>query len=137
MIEIENEEDWGGHDSVGYGAVEDALSTLELVEPPSSLAINIIQELKHRPQLPRFRLLWFDYVLSLFVAGMLALIYMVGGALPTELKLYLRLQVLYWLQRFELDPWIPIIGMSGVLLVLMTFILARMLFQQFSSKEER
>lgn len=119
MTEIENREACSSKNPTRFVAVEDALYTLQLVEAPPFLSKKVIQELENRPQLPRFHLLWIDYVLSLFVAGMLALIYLVDGALPTELKLYLRLKALYWLQRLELDPWIPIMGIGGALLVVM------------------
>ena len=123
-------------DQVEYTAIEDALHLIELIEAPPTLARGVIRRLHSRPQLPRFRLLWIDYVLSLFVAGMLALIYVVSDALPPELRLYLRLQFLYWLQRLELDPLMPIMVVGGVLLVFVGFILASMLLRQLFTREE-
>ena len=123
-------------DQVEYAAIEDALHSIELIEVPPTLARGVIRRLHSRPQLPRFRLLWIDYVLSLFVAGMLALIYVVSDALPPELRLYLRLQFLYWLQRLELDPLMPIMVVGGVLLVFVGFILASMLLRQLFTREE-
>ena len=131
-----NENSLKSQDQVEYAAIEDALHSIELNEAPPTLAMGVIRRLRSRPQLPRFRLLWIDYVLSLFVAGMLALIYVVGGALPPELRLYLRLQILYWLQRLELDPLIPIMIMGGAFLIVVGLILAGMLFRQFFRREE-
>jgi hypothetical protein len=136
MMDHSDENGLVPQDPGGYAAVEDALRTIELVETPPTLAAGILRQLHSRPQMPRFRLLWIDYVLSLFVAGMLALIYIVGGALPPELRLYLRLQVLYWLQRLELDPLIPILVLGGVLLAVMGVILVGMLVRQLFSREK-
>lgn len=136
MTENGNKNGFNIQDQAQYEAIEDALRTMELVEAPPSLVAGILQQLHSRPQLPRFRLLWIDYVLSLFVAGMLALIYLVGGALPPELRLYLRLQVLYWLQRLELDPMIPVLALGGALLAVMGCILFGMLVRQLFSREE-
>ena len=131
-----NENSLKSQDQVEYAAIEDALHSIELIEVPPTLARGVIRRLHSRPQLPRFRLLWIDYVLSLFVAGMLALIYVVSDALPPELRLYLRLQFLYWLQRLELDPLMPIMVVGGVLLVFVGFILASMLLRQLFTREE-
>lgn len=136
MMDYSDENGLDSRDPDGYAAVEDALRTIELVEAPPTLATGILRQLHSRPQLPRFRLLWIDYVLSLFVAGMLALIYIVGGALPPELRLYLRLQVLYWLQRLELDPLVPILVLGGVLMAVMGAVLVGMLVRQLFSREE-
>ena len=136
MIDSGNENDLNPQGPAVYAAVEDALRTVELVDAPPTLAAGIIRQLHIRPQLPRFRLLWIDYVLSLFVAGMLVLIYIVGGALPPELRLYLRLQLLYWLQRLELDPLIPVMALGGVFLAIMGVILLSMLLKQLFSREE-
>lgn len=136
MTENGNENNLNTQDQVEYAAIEDALHSIELIEVPPTLATGVIRRLRSRPQLPRFRLLWIDYLLSLFVAGMLALVYVVGGALPPELRLYLRLQFLFWLQRLELDPLIPVMIMGGALLVIVGFILAGMLFRQFFTREK-
>jgi len=136
MTENGNENNLNTLDQVEYTAIEDALHSIELIEAPPTLAKGVIRRLHSRPQLPRFRLLWIDYVLSLFVAGMLALIYVVSDALPPELRLYLRLQFLYWLQRLELDPLMPIMVVGGVLLVFVGFILASMLLRQLFTREE-
>ena len=136
MTENGNENNLNTLDQVEYAAIEDALHSIELIEVPPTLARGVIRRLHSRPQLPRFRLLWIDYVLSLFVAGMLALIYVVSDALPPELRLYLRLQFLYWLQRLELDPLMPIMVVGGVLLVFVGFILASMLLRQLFTREE-
>jgi hypothetical protein len=136
MTENGNENNLNTLDKVEYAAIEDALHSIELIEAPPTLAKGVIRRLHSRPQLPRFRLLWIDYVLSLFVAGMLALIYVVSDALPPELRLYLRLQFLYWLQRLELDPLMPIMVVGGVLLVFVGFILASMLLRQLFTREE-
>jgi hypothetical protein len=136
MTENGNENNLNTLDQVEYAAIEDALHSIELIEAPPTLARGVIRRLHSRPQLPRFRLLWIDYVLSLFVAGMLALIYVVSDALPPELRLYLRLQFLYWLQRLELDPLMPIMVVGGVLLVFVGFILASMLLRQLFTREE-
>jgi len=136
MIDNGYEADLDPQDPAVSAAIENALRTVEMFEAPSTLASGILRQLHSRPQLPRFRLLWIDYVLSLFVAGMLALIYIVGGALPPELRLYLRLQFLYWLQRLELDPLIPVMALGGVFLAIMGVILLSMLLKQLFSREE-
>lgn len=136
MIDNGNENDLNPQDPAVSAAIEDALRSVELFEAPPTLVTGILRQLHSRPQLPRFRLLWIDYVLSLFVAGMLALIYIVSGALPPELRLYLRLQLLYWLQRLELDPLIPVLALGGVLLAVLGVILLSMLVKQLFSREE-
>ncbi len=104
-------------DPAVFEAVEDALYNLELVEAPPVLAKTVIAKVRRTPQL-HFQLRWIDLLVSLFFAGMLLMVGLVANVLPVDLRNYLHLEWLYWLQRFELQPLVPLTLIAGGLLAL-------------------
>ena len=116
-------------------AVDDALVTMAVLTPPADLARNVMTQVRSTPQMPRFRLTWLDVSLSAFVAVMLLLIVLLGSALPPELVLYLRQELLYWNMRVQLDPLTPllVLGASALMVggsLLLAAMLVRYLFRQ-------
>jgi len=97
--------------------VEDALITMRVAPPPADLARNVMSRVQKTPQMPAFRLTWLDLTLSAFVAVMLLLIVILGSALPPELGLYLRQELLYWSMRVQLDPLTPLLVLGTALLL--------------------
>jgi hypothetical protein len=104
-------------DPAVFRAVEDALDNLRLVEAPPELAKTVMAQVRRTPQ-PHFQLSWSDLLMSLFFAGMMLLVGFVGSMLPVDLRNYLHLEWLYWLQRFELQPLVPLTLIAGGLLAL-------------------
>jgi hypothetical protein len=116
--------------------VEDALVSMSVVAPPADLARKVMSQVQKTPQLPAFRLTWLDLTLSAFVAVMLLLIVILGSALPPELALYLRQELLYWSMRLQLDPLTPILIIgAAALLVGGTLLLIAMLARYFIRRE--
>jgi hypothetical protein len=102
-------------DPAVYRAVEDALDNVKLVEVPPELAKTVMAQVRRTPQ-PHFQLDWSDLLVSFFFAGMLLLVGFVGSMLPVDLRNYLHLEWLYWLQRFKLQPLVPLTLIAGGLL---------------------
>lgn len=116
-------------------AVDDALVTMEVLTPPADLERNVMTQVRSTPQMSRFRLTWLDVSLSAFVAVMLLLIVLLGSALPLELVLYLRQELLYWNMRVQLEPLTPllVLGASALMVggsLLLAAMLVRYLFRQ-------
>ncbi|MEJ2707922.1 MAG: hypothetical protein P8074_09960 [Anaerolineales bacterium] len=117
-------------------AVEDALVTMEVLTPPADLARNVMTQVRSTPQMPGFRLTWLDGSLSAFVALMLLLIVLLGSALPPELVLYLRQELLYWSMRIQLDPLTPLLVLgASALLVAGSLLLVAMLVRYLLRRE--
>jgi hypothetical protein len=104
-------------DASKFLAVEDALNNLDLVEAPPELLKTVMAQVRGTPQ-PHFQLGWSDLLVSIFFAGMLLMVGLVANMLPVDLRNYLHLEGLYWLQRFELQPLVPVTLIAGGLLAL-------------------
>ncbi len=110
-----------------YAAVDDALRSLALAPAPPGLTAAVMAQIQALPdspspqpvliaERPRFRLTWLDAALSLFAAGMIALVWLLSATLPPILFAQLRNQGLYALQSARLDPWLPVVLLGGTLL---------------------
>lgn len=104
-------------DPAVFVAVEDALHNLDLVEAPPELVKTVMAQVRRTPQ-PHFQLSWSDLLVSLFFSGMILLVGVVANMLPVDLRSYLHLEWLYWLQRFQLQPLVPLTLIAGGLLAL-------------------
>jgi hypothetical protein len=104
-------------DASKFLAVEDALNNLDLVEAPPELLKTVMAQVRGTPQ-PHFQLGWSDLLVSIFFAGILLMVGLVANMLPVDLRNYLHLEGLYWLQRFELQPLVPVTLIAGGLLAL-------------------
>lgn len=104
-------------DPAVFIAVEDALHNLDLVEAPPVLAKTVMAQVRRTTQ-PHFQLRWIDLLVSLFFSGMMLLVGVVANVLPVDLRSYLHLEWLYWLQRFQLQPLVPLTLIAGGLLAL-------------------
>lgn len=69
-----------------FAAVDDALQTYPLAPLPAHLHTSIMAQVRATPQRPPFRLAWLDYALSLFAAGMTALIIWLLQTIPAQLS---------------------------------------------------
>ncbi len=110
-----------------YAAVDDALRSMALEPAPPGLSAAVMAQIQAlsdssspQPVLiaerPRFRLTWLDAALSVFAAGMIALVWLLSATLPPILFAQLRNQGLYALQSARLDPWLPVVLLGGTLL---------------------
>ncbi len=106
-----------------FREVEDALDNVKLVEAPPELLKTVMVQVRQTPQ-PHFQLSWSDLLVSIFFAGMILLVGFVGSMLPVDLRNYLHLEWLYWLQRFKLQPLVPLTLIAGGLLALAGFWIA-------------
>jgi len=79
--------------------VDDALRTYPLAPAPPTLVPQVRARLHMLAPAPRFRLYWLDYALSLFAAGMVALVSWVWQAITPLMAQELRIEVLLWTQR--------------------------------------
>lgn len=95
--------EWSEEDRRAFGLIEEALRAEEVAEVPPGLAPTVMERVQAMARPPRFYLTWLDAAVSLFVAAMAALVVLVSDALPPALMQRLRLEELYWLQRFHYD----------------------------------
>jgi len=79
--------------------VDDALRTYPLAPEPPTLVPQVRARLHSLSPAPRFRLYWLDYALSLFAAGMVALVSWMWQAMTPLMAQELRIEVLLWTQR--------------------------------------
>jgi hypothetical protein len=89
-------------------AVEDALQTLPLFEPPAGLYQNVMTSIQPSPlvERPVFRLSWMDFALSMFFAGMIGLAMLLSDWLPPELRMLFTHQLsLFELQQLNWVLW--------------------------------
>ena len=68
------------HDRSEYDVIEDALETYPLEAPPAGLHTAVMNRVRADVVVPRFRLRWLDYALSLLAAMMAGLLYMLGSS---------------------------------------------------------
>lgn len=88
------------NDREAFALVDDALRTEPLSPPPPTLApavLALIRALRPAP-LPRFRLAWIDYAVSLFATGMVALAFLLWQSITPQMMMQAKLQILLWQQ---------------------------------------
>lgn len=88
------------NDREAFALVDDALRTEPLSPPPPTLAPAVLARIRAlRPTpLPRFRLAWIDYAVSLFATGMVALAFLLWQSITPQMMLQAKLQILLWQQ---------------------------------------
>jgi len=83
-------------DRAAYAAVDEALRTAPLAVVPPTLAPAVMRRVRGLTAAPRFRLVWLDYALSLFAAGLAGLLLLLWQAVPAWLTPRLQLEILHW-----------------------------------------
>jgi hypothetical protein len=83
-------------DRAAYAAVDEALRTAPLGAVPPALVPAVMARVRGLVAAPRFRLVWLDYALSLFAAGLAGLLLLLWQAVPAWLAPRLQLEVLHW-----------------------------------------
>ncbi len=88
------------NDREAFALVDDALRTEPLSPPPPTLAPAVLARIRAlRPVLlPRFRLAWIDYAVSLFATGMVALAFLLWQSITPQMMMQAKLQILLWQQ---------------------------------------
>ncbi len=110
-----------------YQIVDEALQSYPLITSPHKLDVSILEQIQQCDTLPRFRLHWFDYAISLFAAGMAGLILLLLHLLSQEPVLQDRIVILVDI----LDQsylWLIILG--GTASMTCTFLVAFFIFTQ-------
>jgi hypothetical protein len=90
--------------------VDDALRTYPLKPVPTTLAPRVAIRLRALAPAPRFRLMWTDYALSLFAAGMLGLALLGWQVLTPQLLLKLQWQTLMIVQQVGIIGGVAMVG---------------------------
>src|SRR5262245_55348173 len=111
-----------------YQQVDEALRTYPLKPAPNSLSPRVMARLRALSPAPRFRLMWTDYAISLFAAGMLGLVFFGWQLLTPQLLLQLRYQALLIAQHIGLLGGAALVGgllLAGGACVVAALILAR------------
>ena len=109
------------NEAAAYGAVDEALATYPLAPAPANFLPTLMARIQGLEPVPRFRLNWLDYVISLFVAGMVGLVFLLPRVIPPQIGA--QLQVQFWLlqQYFSfVYLWLALLGGLG-LFALMIF----------------
>lgn len=76
-----------GTDRVAETIIDEALRTYPLATTPPALLPTVMARIQRLEARPRFRLAWIDYAISLFVAGMIALLVFLWLYLAPQLGL--------------------------------------------------
>jgi len=114
--------------------IEAALHSFPLDEPPVSLATGVMAQVRNAEaaftaaKMPTFRLTWLDYALSLLVVILAGVFLAFTRLLPPGMDRYLRLELLYGLQRLSLQPVLPLLALGAIFLLAMGVIAAGILF---------
>jgi hypothetical protein len=83
--------EWDERDRAEFAVIDSALQAYPLAPAPPTLAPAVMKRIAALSPAPRFRLLWIDYVLGLFGAGMLALVVLFWQVLlPNDLVTLLQ-----------------------------------------------
>lgn len=90
--------------------VEEALRTYPLKPAPATLAPRVAARLRALAPVPRFRLTWIDYALSLFATGMLGLAFLGWQVLTPQLLLKLQWQSWLILQQLGIVGGVALVG---------------------------
>lgn len=95
--------------------VEEALRSFPMAVPPNSLSASIMQQVRANAaqsplSAPAYRPVRLDYLFGGFFTGLILLMIVIGGALPPELDLYLRMELTSWRQYLELQAMLIRIG---------------------------
>ncbi len=85
------------HQQNSFAIVDDALQTYPLAAVPAHLHASIMAQIRATPQVPPFRLAWQDYTLSLFAAGMTAVIIWLLETIPAQLSVNVQQDLLLFL----------------------------------------
>lgn len=116
-------------EQAAYAAIDDALQTFPLAEAPDALLPAIMERIQTIPQIPGFRLTWFDYAISLFGAGMVGavlLLWQLSG-LPSFIQL--QTDMLNRMQQPEfLLMWLTLFG--GIIFSALALAVATNIFTQ-------
>ena len=98
-------------DHIMDAAIDDALKTYRLAEPPDTLMPAVITRIQAISSAPRFRLTWFDYAVSLFGAGMAGLVFLLWQQFSWPTFVRFQAQILTGIQHPSLYYlWIPLLG---------------------------
>jgi len=109
-------------------AIVQALRSEPLASPPPLLYAAVMRSVRREPR-PRFRLHWLDLALSLFAAGMPLLVWWAWRSLPPLWLNYLRLQVLYQLNKLWYFNF-PLLATGAIMTGLMLAIIAVAILMQ-------
>lgn len=90
-------------------AVETALRTEPLLPTPITLRPSVMKRIRAITPLPRFRLTWFDYAMSLFGGGMALTPFFVWQFVTPQMMLQLQVQLYILVQRFSPSFFLPIL----------------------------
>lgn len=93
-----------------FHQVDEALRTYPLRPVPRTLAPQVTARLRSLAPAPRFRLMWADYALSLFAAGMLGLALLGWQVLTPHVLLKLQWQALRIGQQLGVVGGVALVG---------------------------
>ena len=97
-------------EKLAYAIVGDALQSYPLDKAPPTLLPAVMARIQVAPVVPRFRLTWFDYAISLFGAAMAGLVFVLWR-FSELLFVDLQLKLLYWWQQPQLLLiWVTLLG---------------------------
>ena len=111
-----------------YQQVDEGLRTYPVKAAPATLAPRVSARLRALTPAPKFRLLWSDYALSLFAAGMLGLGLLGRQLLAPQLLLRLQFYALVVVEQVGIVGGVALAGgllLAGAACVLAALILAQ------------
>ena len=111
-----------------YQQVDEGLRTYPLKAAPATLAPRVSARLRALSPAPKFRLLWTDYAISLFAAGMLGLGLLGRQLLTPQLLLRLQFYTLLIVEQVGIVGGAALVGgllLAGAACVLAALILAQ------------
>jgi hypothetical protein len=116
--------------------VEDALRTDPLKPAPPDLLPKVMAQVRTQSHVPRFRLGWIDWAVTLFVACMSGLVFVVVNSVPPEVAAYIESELALRAQSGQM-PIVVMLFVMGMLVACMLFLAARLFAKRRWSDEVR
>lgn len=96
--------DLNERDQSAFKIVDEALQTFPFEPAPQNLLSGVMKRIDVQQSAPKFSLSWLDYALSIFIAGMVGVIwgFLQGISLPPNWREQVHSDLLLWWYQFRL-----------------------------------
>ncbi|HEY4689506.1 MAG TPA: hypothetical protein VIK33_09355 [Anaerolineae bacterium] len=116
-------------DRAAFAAVDDALRAYPLAPAPPNLLPAVMARVRVQSPVPRFRLAWIDYAVSLFAAIMAGLAILLWQSIPPQVIVQAQVELALLLQLYGTPVWVVTLAaglmLAGCALVLMAWLFAQ------------
>src|SRR3972149_561596 len=96
-------------DRAAFAAVDDALRAYPLASAPPNLLPAVMARVRVQSPVPRFRLAWIDYAVSLFAAIMAGLVILLWQSIPPQVIAQAQVELALFLQLYGMPAWVGLL----------------------------